>query len=286
MIADSGIWYLHEPFNPNKGLWSENFSYVPVGRNNEQADLIVERLLTLRLKNGPLAPILRQPRADHWLMPARLFPVRVNRLLIKDPIACLMSEYLTRKFNLQTLVLFRHPAGFVSSLKTLGWRVHEEVRKFLASKDLMKDWLGPYESLMRGCSEGDNVRAAAVLHGCIYEVLWGFVKRCDGMRGLIFEDFCGAPIEKFEELFRVLGLPYDEEIRRQHASFCLDEETGRDDYCAHEVKRNSLDMAWRWRRLLNRSEIDTVREVWREFQVPLYRTDQEWLPEEVPVLEQ
>jgi hypothetical protein len=276
MLAIPGIWYFHEPFNPNKGIWQEEFTYFNGNAGNKGADKIMEGILSQRLKSGPIAPILHQPRSDHWLMPARILSPKVNRILIKDPIACLMSEYLTQKFHLQTLVLFRHPAGFVGSLKLLQWPVSPRIRQFLYNRDLMEHFLHPYESLMSAVLKKDTIETIAVLYGCINTVLWSFITRNIDMKALIFEEYCSSPLEKFQLLFQSLQLPYNDIIREMHIQLCLKQKSGRDNYRPHDINRNSYDMAFRWKRLLTADEVNKVRSVWEQFELPLYRSAEEW----------
>lgn len=116
MLAAGGIWYVHEPFFPGKGRWPRSFDFRESGTPDPAIDALFSDVL-----NGGFRRALNLPNADHPLMPLRLFRPRFNRILVKDPIACLLTEYLTRRFDLQTLILFRHPASFVASLCRLGW---------------------------------------------------------------------------------------------------------------------------------------------------------------------
>ena len=44
-----------------------------------------------------------------------------QRALLKDPIALFSAEWITQMLGAQIVVLMRHPASFVSSVKRLGW---------------------------------------------------------------------------------------------------------------------------------------------------------------------
>ena len=43
-----------------------------------------------------------------------------SHFLLKDPIACMSSEYLHREFEMDVVIIIRHPAAFVSSLQKMG----------------------------------------------------------------------------------------------------------------------------------------------------------------------
>lgn len=209
-------------------------------------------------------------------MPLRILPQPVNRILIKDPIACLMSEYLTNHFALQTLVLFRHPAGFVASIKRLKWPRAPLIKQFLACKPLMTDWLSPYRKIMESVQNHENIETAAVLHGCLYTVLWGYVCRNKNMTAICYEDLCILPIEKFEKLFQKLNLPYDNDVRRNHKILCYTKDENHDDNNPHAVHRNSKKAATRWRQDLVPDEINRIQHIWEHFNLPLYRKDEDW----------
>jgi len=271
MLAVPGMWYLHEPFNPNKGLWNESFIYVAVNGSEQRVDTIMEALL-----RGELRQVVHHPRADHWLMPVRLFPQPIHRILIKDPIACLMSEYLTNKFGMKTIVLFRHPAGFVHSILKLGWPCCVFIQRFLACEPLMHDWLWPYRNALESVKSKEGVEAATTLHGCLNTVLWGYVSRNPNMTAISFEDLCSSPIERFQALFRQLDLPYNEAVRDLHVHLSLAENGGPNDYRAHEVRRNSRVMAYHWKDQLSPEQIKQIRSVWEKFNIPLYQSDSVW----------
>jgi len=271
MLAESGLWYVREPFNPNNGLWQEEFTYVDGQEKRKAVDRIMRGLL-----RGKYRQTSGLPWTEHRLMPLRLLPQPVNRVLIKDPIACLLSRYLTRRFDLETLVLFRHPAGFAASIRRLRWPCAPVIRQFLACEPLMAKWLRPYRHLMERVAGKEGIEAAAVLHGCLNTVLWGYVQESGRMRRLVFEDLCDSPIQNFRRIFEDLGLPYDERVRRSHMEFCFAEKPGRTAYRPHNVRRLSRSMASRWRGELGVEQVKRIRSIWMRFAIPLYRSDGDW----------
>ena len=271
MLAVPGVWYVHEPFFTGKGLWHENFSYVRRSDHEPRVDRIMKRVL-----RGGHRFALAHPWVEYRLMPMRLFrPLRIRRALVKDPIACLMSEYLTDRFGFETLVLFRHPAGFAWGLTQLGWPIATFLRQFLQCGSLMEDWLHPYRKLIESACQEDSLRSATVMHGCLNAVLWGYTQRHPKMRAVSFEMLCMDPIEQFRALYDDVGLPHDENVRSAHAELCFAGQPG-SSYRTHEVRRNSRDMASRWRSKLDHAEQLEIRRIWEQFDVPLYREPSDW----------
>ncbi|PIW45394.1 MAG: hypothetical protein COW18_11690 [Zetaproteobacteria bacterium CG12_big_fil_rev_8_21_14_0_65_54_13] len=270
MLAASGIWHVHEPFAPYKGLWHEWFSYAKAEGSSPEIDRLMRELLAGRHKEA-----LQMPWVDHALMPLRLLPQPVHRVLIKDPIACLMSEYLTRHFDMETFVLFRHPAAFVESVNRLGWPQCGGIDSFLANEEIMGDFLHPFRELMESVSsDGEGVRSAAVMHGCLNRVLWDFVQRNDAMHSYLFEDLCELPMETFQQIFGVAGLSYGERIREKHLSMCFADTDSA--YRTHEVRRSSNRQAHGWREHMSGEDMAIIREVWEAFDIPLYRNASDW----------
>lgn len=270
MLAASGIWYVHEPYAPKKGRWPRSFEFRESGRADPAADKIAFDVL-----RGDFRAALNLPNADHPMMPLRLFRPRMNRMLIKDPLACLMTEYLTSRHGFQTLILFRHPAGFASSLQRLGWPRAAFLRQFLADESLMAVHLEPYRTLIERHSKEDGIAAAAVLHGALNTVLWHFAEAGVGTP-VQFENLCRDPLEQLRDLFGQLKLPYDDTVREAHRQACFGHSRSVDSYHPHAVARNSLAMADSWKLQLPADDVRSVREIWERFDLPLYRSDEDW----------
>lgn len=270
MLAASGTWYVHEPFAPMKGRWLESFSYRGSHEPDHEVDALFQDVLAGRFRAA-----LGIPNSDHPLMPLRLFGANFGRLLIKDPLACLLCNYLTVRYDLKTLILFRHPAGFVSSLCRLGWPRAEFLRRFLADERLMADHLEPYRSLIERFSKEENVESAAVLHGALNVVLWSNARSGIGT-AVQYEDLCRDPMGGLKGLYDQLGLPYDDCVREFHRAACFGLPKGVDAYHPHSVSRNSLASAESWKCQLSSGEVLATRRIWESFEIPLYRDTQDW----------
>src|SRR4051812_34732068 len=138
-----GIGYIHEPFNP---LTPPGISAAPFDRffttvtdaNAAAYDPALARTLAFRYDLARQVRALRSPReAAHAARDFAAFArARAThaRPLVKDPIALFSAEWLAERFEMDVLVTIRHPAGFASSLKRLGWR--HDFRGFLGDERL------------------------------------------------------------------------------------------------------------------------------------------------------
>ena len=270
MLAIPGIWYIHEPFNPNKRLWKEHFTYLDDDARGDEVDQLLARI-----QKGGARKALRVPHASRRWMPLRVLPVDVRRLMIKDPIACLMAGYVHRVLQSQTIVIFRHPAGFVRSYHDLRWPVSEHLQQFLASAALMSGPLAAFRALIAKHAEADGLESVAVLYGCLMSVLWQTCERNPDMIRVRFETLAEDPINQFRDLFARLNLPYSDEVRALHERL-TQRDNGNQGYSTHEVQRNSTRMAWKWRGTFSQEELESIRNIWCEFGLPLYESDEEW----------
>lgn len=271
MLAASGVWYMHEPYAKRKGRWPRSFEYRRSCEPDPQADAILEDVLAGRFREA-----LGLANSDHSWMPLRLFRTRFSRVLVKDPLACLLTEYLTRRFQLRTLILFRHPAGFVSSIQRLKWPRAAFLRQFLQDVPLMQDHLDPFRPLLERASLEENLEATAVFCGALNRVLWNFHESGVG-QPISFEYLCHDPLPRLQKLFAELGLPYDSRVRQVHEQACMGAAKPSEEYHPHAVVRNSKAMAMSWRSQLSPTEISRVRDIWSRFQIPLYLDDTDWI---------
>lgn len=270
MLAPAGLWHLHEPFNPNRRMWREELVFAEPDTPRRDVDAFVRRLL-----QGGHRAALRLPRAGHRFAPLRLLPFAPRRVLVKDPSAALLSEYLVRRHGMRAVVLFRHPAAVVSSLLRLGWPTGELVARLLSDEALME---GPLARARVSMTEAANRRDAisgVVLYGCVATMLWTFTERNpESMIRLQFEDLCADPIGAFRALFQWLDLDCDERVARVHERLTGGAGPGVDD--PHGVVRSSADMRWVWRERTAAADLSAVRELWERFDVPLYRDPSHW----------
>ena len=65
------------------------------------------------------------------------------RPLVKAPIALFSAEWLAARFDMDVLILIRHPAAFVSSLKIKNWNFPFD--HFLQQPKLIRNHLAIYE---------------------------------------------------------------------------------------------------------------------------------------------
>jgi hypothetical protein len=273
-----GVGYVHEPFNPRFSAGRFDRYFTVVTRENEARYAPeLEHVLTFRYE---LVPRLRRRRRPKEV--ARTFRdfARVQRVrrrhprpLMKDPIALLSAEWLAQHFDMEVVVLIRHPAAFASSLKRLGWR--HSFANFL-DDGRVPEVIQPYEDeiLAQAREPGDLLAQAALLWRLLYNAVASFRERHEDWLFLRHEDLSLEPGASFERLYERLGLELTgtarAEIERASAS-------GNPSAPAtpHAVELDSAASLGRWREELTPREIETLRErtndVW-----PRFYSDEDW----------
>lgn len=274
MLAEPGLWYVHEPFGKYKGHWHEWFTYARPGEPNGAIDDLFARAI-----DGRLPQLAHRQLGESPLSPMRLMRPPIRRAMVKDPLACLMTAYLTDRFGLGTVALIRHPVGFVASLERLGWDSCPFLAAFLESPPLMQDHLEPWRDAIASHTTAESLESKAVFAAVLNRVIADQAAVC-GAIVRRFEDLCLAPIDGFRELFGRLDLPYTDATRSRHESLCgLDGERQPDDpgqYRTHAVRRDSAAMAYSWAKHVEQAEADRVRAIWEAFGLPFYPAAGEW----------
>lgn len=272
MLTAPGVWHVHEPFNPNRGLWDRELTYAAPDAPHPGIDRFVDRL-----ERGDHSEVVRFSYADRWFSPIRLLPLRPRRVLIKDPSAALMSSYLASRPNMEVLVVFRHPAGVVGSFRRLGWPTDRMCARLLEDRELMEARLERFAPLIEEAARNRGLFSGTVFYGSINRILWEFLEeRPESMRSVSFENLCGDPLERFRDLYDGLDLRYDDKVLELHRRLSLSNPEEAGEYPPHEVRRSSAAMAERWRSEMTSRELVEIRSIWERFEVPLYRSTTEW----------
>jgi hypothetical protein len=278
-----GVGYVHEPFSPKTptGLSPAGFQryYTVVTPENEDRFRPgLEESLALRYDLGAQ---LRSARS--WRDVARI-PRDYRRLrgwrrngrrpLMKDPIALLSAEWLAATFDMDVVVLIRHPAAFAASLKRLGWR--HSFATFFDEDGTLPEVVRPYETDIREQAHrpGDGLAQAAVLWRLLYGAVDGYRERHPDWTFLRHEDASLEPAATFELLYERLGLDLtpsaSAEIEQSSASDNPSELP-----TPHAVALDSAASLGRWRDQLTPDEVETLRERTRDVW-PRFYAESDW----------
>lgn len=253
------VGYIHEPFalHHHPGVCAMEVPHWFMYVTEENAANFQPHLeKTLRFRYSPLAEL----RAAH--KPRHLARLAIDgghflkhrllrgRPLMKDPLALFSSDWLASEFEMDVILLVRHPAAFAASLRRLGYR--HPFSDFLRQPQLIRDHLGPFERDIRAMEEPHGVLDEAALLWRITTSMtlalrdahpdWSFYR---------YEDLVDDPATRFREMFEKLQLPFTPQIR---------------DGIVRSAKPNLAG----WREQLQADEIALLRSRVAELASPLY----------------
>jgi hypothetical protein len=114
--------YIAEPFNIKKrknspfNFWFEYLIDSPVEHQENVSNYIESFYKILHFNNFKRLTKKRSLKGIYYYL-LDLKRRSTARTVIKDPIAIMSAEWMYENFDLDIIVLIRHPAAFVSSLK-------------------------------------------------------------------------------------------------------------------------------------------------------------------------
>ncbi len=276
MLAEApGLYYLYEPFNPDAGVgraicdcrFERYFTYIHPG--NEARYLPgVAQMLAGRYKLSRALLDARSPAGVRraWRQARRFSAYRREGAvpLLKDPIALASAPWLALRFPIRVVVLIRHPAAFVSSMRRLGWPF-DPTRWALGQPQLMADYLEPLrpelEALARRRNEADLIEQAALLWKTLHHLIGIYRDRHPEWIFVRHEDLSVDPMTGFQELFARLGLQFTEQARSVVQRFSGEGNPAFAEGRERTIRLDSRANVKSWKHKLTPGEVARVREV-------------------------
>ncbi len=289
MIAKSPqVGYIHEPFNPWHNRERQGMCRVPVPHwflyiNDENGALYqdpVARMLSFRYSLvggvagirswGDVKRVLREYGAF------RRHRATNARALVKDPFALFSAEWLARNFDMEVIVMIRHPAAIVSSIKRLGWG--SPFRHLLRQPALMRDHLSPFRSRLEeyATEKQDIVDQTILIWNILYAVVTKYQQEHPDWLFIRHEDIASDPLTRFGELFARLELPFSPQVQaavQKSSAPSNPVEIPVDK--AYTLQRDSRAVIKTWKDRLSAEEIEWVREGTRNVARAFY-TEEDW----------
>lgn len=261
--------YIHEPLNPKRvpGWARQEIPYwwlYVCDDNEEQYEPVVREIVEFRY------PLLRNATKARGVKPialllqdsSRSLVYRARRLrpLLKDPFALFSSEWLAARFDMDVVVMIRHPAAFASSLKRLNWQFG--FKSWLSQELLLRDWLGHLEDQMRDYATRnvDVIDQAILMWNAMHESILRLRQRHRSWIFVRHEDLAKNPLTGFQTLYGHLDLHWDDRVESKVARFSGAENPGEVPRWRHgSIRRDSQGASKTWLNRLSREEIERIR---------------------------
>ena len=272
MIAGSPeVVYIHEPFSvdrpPGRAIcgvqFPQWFTYLS-DENSAPYRRGLEKMM--RLEFG-LIEGLKEVRS--WgglrMLLGQSIQFRRHRQqgktpLLKDPIAFFSAEWLAQRFDMNVVVLIRHPAAFAGSVKRLDWRC--PFGDLLGQPLLMERYLSPFAEQMRDYVEHTRgaVEQAALFWKLLYHVGCQYMDAHEDWLFLRYEDLARDPVTQFGAIYDALGLEYTDHVRSVVQDFSDPANPAKAaDGAAAFTKRDSRASIDSWKGILSPAEVKLVR---------------------------
>jgi len=292
LSLDKSVSYINEPFNYDQGIRGINkywYQYITKRNINQNQKDILDNFFNLKTVNSKVSigkmntkefrydvnkielmknlffnyskenlikrfsRIFIKNRFYLTYLQAKLNPFR-KRILIKDPIAALSSNYLSNEYKLMVVVIVRHPAAYYCSMKRRRWGISP--KNFLEQVDLMRDYLMDFKNDL----ESANTLEEKILleYLCINKVLYDYIKNNKRFILVKHEDLCLDPVNAIKNLYKKLNLEYSQEIERKIISHTTDKNViiSKD---ISNIKRDSYHLAFNWKLELSNQEIEKIK---------------------------
>jgi hypothetical protein len=258
--------YIWEPFSlrSRPGICRARFpywfTYVDDENGHRYRDAIADTL-RFRYSVGTELRSLRSPKdvarfARDWTR-TEFHRRRGSVPLVKDPIALFSAEWLADTFDMDVVVMLRHPAAFVNSLVRLGWR--HPFEHFTRQPALMRQ-LGDWDAEIAAFATEERplLEQGILLWNIMHERILRYRERRNDWVFVRLEDIAVEPTGRFSELYGRLGLTWTEGVRatiEEHSASIHPAETM--DASSH--RRDSRSAVDVWKSRLSAAEVERVR---------------------------
>jgi len=204
------------------------------------------------------------------------------RPVVKDPLAFFSAERLFNILQPEMLILIRHPAAFVSSIKRMS-----EVEKEWGV-NFMFDWIAlkefhpaiseKYKNEIIELKESVSWLSGGILLWRIFHetILYYKNKFANDWHFVKHEDLSRDPVSEFKTLFAAFSIPFTQKIEREiiinTGGGNPIEVTGKK---LHHLKRNSKEAIFNWKNRLTDHEIQFIYDSTNDLSLNFYDNN-EW----------
>lgn len=265
------VFYVKEPFNPSQpggaALCNLKFShwYTYICSENEAAYIAplcqtIGLRYDLRKGFSECRGIADLRRSLSEYSQARRCRALQGVPLLKDPIALFSAVWLASTFEMNVLVMIRHPAAFVGSIKERNWRF--DLTNFLNQPLLMRDLIPEYEDEIREFvrSGGNIIDESILVWRILHSVILKYQETQADWLFLRHEDISLNPESHFAKIFRSFSLDFSPAVARYIRESTRAEDTATKDTHPQNVFRDSSANVRKWKMLLKPSELSCIRE--------------------------
>ncbi|WP_298236989.1 sulfotransferase [uncultured Algibacter sp.] len=272
------IKYVHEPFNKNYPLNSLSpikywFEYITDSDSFTHKNQFIKYLdaiigLPYQYFTIDLIKAIVKLKPKMLKNKIRLIQIRLTkRYLIKDPICLFSVDWIARKYHADVVVIIRHPAAFVASIKVKDW--NHDFNNFFKQKKLIKEVLKPFESEIQNYAnkKHDIIDQGIMMWNLIHYRIKDYQNKHKNWIFIRHEDISVDPIEEFSKLYKNLKIKNFDLIKDEIINHSKSDKG--------DLYRNSKENISSWKNRLSEEEISRIKIGTKEISKHFY-TDNEW----------
>lgn len=275
------LHYVHEPFNISNPPCSCGvrfiywFWYLTPANYETYEEHLAHTIYPAYSRAGLINAVSEVRRSRRIRPLLRYLMSHVTRgVIVKDPIAVFSAGMLAKLYEMNVVVLIRHPAAIVNSYKTLNW-THPFLH-FMRQPELMEEHLAPFRHEIEDFAKNnhDIVDQAALLWKLIHYRIKKFQETHPDWVFIRYKDLALNPIAGYKKIFDQTGLRFSEPTRaRIEAHQLQDSDPKNQD--PYSVKQNPQFVLWKWRKGLTAEQITRIRKRVESVSQYFY-ADHEW----------
>lgn len=284
LAATPEVGYIHEPFNltHRPGICTAKFPYWFTYITEENEAPYYEPLkntfafhFSLRAELPSIHSLRHACRMIKNYKNFALYRFRHAAPLIKDPIALFSSEWLAKRFDMNVVVLIRHPAAFTSSIRRLNWT--HNFSHFLNQPLLMRDYLAPFEAEICAFAqkEHDILEQATLLWRIIHHLILQYQEKNRDWIFFRHEDISTDPLHYFAYLYKCMNLTFTSSVKKVIEDYSSEDNPTEAAKGHALVKRNSKSNIKSWRNKFTEAELTRLRKEVEDISHHFY-SDADW----------
>ncbi|RDK84814.1 sulfotransferase domain-containing protein [Marinirhabdus gelatinilytica] len=268
--------YVQEPFNVAISRYKQPFTqwykYVSVhspAHEQDQVHNYLKKFTSLQPKHLFTSLTKANSLKGYYYALGDIKNRVTHRTLFKDPLLLFSAPWFQEKMDSKVVVLVRHPAAFIASLKVKDWQF--DFTNFQSQPLLMERELSSFASEIEefATTKKDIVAQGIVLWNILnHYVLKRGSENLPGWYFLRHEDLSTQPVVEFKKLCDFLDIEYS---NKMHAKI-IETTTGKG---PKERQRDSKQNISTWKTRLEPEEIERIKEgtqpIW-----PHFYTEEDW----------
>jgi len=225
----------------------------------------------------------------------RYFPLKLKCLvskpsvLIKDPYAFFLAEWLEEEFKFKNVVLIRHPVAFVESFtRNTSWDRHSICNSLVSQQSLLNKYdLIEFESDLIKFAEMEieikKTKSVGFNDDMIRferaSLIWNifaktYTEYCNKHNWIFlkYEELASNPVESFKKVYQELGFEFTTSQQVKIQNYCSGGNKVKSDKFV-DLKRDSKSLVRSWEKRMDEKNIEYIKNLTKKYGESIYMNE-------------